>query len=147
MADEHPATSRASSGWIVAVVIAFAAGFLVLTGIFYAMDHLPAPKPSGGTDTAKPSETLSVKSILKSIAPMLHERCATSAKAALAQRGIDTSQGKIAATIDNYCTCTVDQSTDELSVRDLLAFKLNPSSEPAASKMKNIMQKCQQALR
>jgi len=147
MTDDQPAQLKSGHGWVVPVVIAFAIGFLVLTGVFYALDRLPAPKPGGGSDTHKPTETLSVKSVLKSVAPMLHERCAASAKAALTQRGIDTSQGNVAATIESYCTCAVDRSTEELSIRDLLAFRLNPSSEPAASKMKNIMQKCQESLR
>ena len=147
MNDDQPAQARSGAGWLVPVVIAFAVGFAVLTGIFYALDHLHAPRPGDRSDTAKPSETLSVKSILKSVAPMLHERCAASANAALTQRGIDTSKGNIAATIESYCACAVDRSTEELSVRDFMAFKLNPSSEPAASKMKDIMQKCQEALR
>jgi len=147
MIDDQPTKRRSSFGWLVPVVIAFAVGFLVLTGSFYALDHLPAPKPGDSGETAKPAESLSLQSILKSVAPMLRERCAASAKAALTQRGVDTSQGKIAATIDSYCTCAVDRSTEELSVRDLLAFKLNPSSEPAASKMKDIMQKCQESVR
>src|SRR5205823_4864586 len=145
MPDQRPARPSSGGGWLVPVVIAFAVGFLMLTGIFYALDHLPQPKPKGGAE--KPAETLSVQNILKSVAPMLRERCATSAKAALTQRGVDPSQGNIAATIDSYCTCAVDMSTEELSVRDLVAFKLNPSSEPAALKMKSIMQKCQEAVR
>jgi hypothetical protein len=145
MTDDQPAAFPSGSGWLVPVVIAFAVGFLLLTGIFYALDHLPASKAGSGTD--KPAETLSVKNVLKSVAPILRERCAASAKASLSQRGVDTSQANIAATIDSYCTCAVDRSTEELSVRDLLAFKLNPSSEPAASKMKSIMQKCREAVR
>lgn len=141
MTDDQPAKPRSGRGWLVPVVIAFAVGFLLLTGAFYAMDHLPSPQPGGGAGT------LSVKNILKSVAPMLRERCAASAKAALTQHGVAISQGKVAATIDSYCTCAVDRSTEELSIRDLLAFKLNPSSEPAASKMKSIMQKCQEAVR
>jgi hypothetical protein len=144
LTDDQPAAPKSIPGWLVPVVIAFAVGFLALTGIFYAMDHLPAPKPGAGTDTTK---TLSVQNMLKSVAPMLRERCATSAKAALTQRGIDPAKNNVAATIDSYCTCAVDRSTEELSIRDLLAFRLNPSSEPAASKMKDIMQKCQDALR
>ena len=147
MSDDQPARSSSGSSWLLPVVIAFAIGFLALTGAFYAMDHLPAPKADDGDGTAKPTEKLSLQNVLKSVAPMLKERCATSAKAALTQRGIDASKGDVAATIDSYCTCAVDRSTAELSIRDLLAFKLNPSSEPAASKMKNIMQKCQDALR
>jgi hypothetical protein len=147
MSDDQRAPPNSGRGWLVPVAIAFAIGFLVLTGIFYALDHLPQPKPQGGADTAKPAGTLSVKSLLKSVAPMLRERCVTSAKAALTQNGIDPSQESVGTKIENYCTCAVDRSTEELSLRDLLAFKLNPSSEPAASKMKNIMQKCQETMR
>jgi hypothetical protein len=138
MSEDRPTRSNSGAGWLIPVVIAFAAGFLVLTGVFYALDHLPA---------SKPGETLSVQTMLKSVAPMLRERCVTSARASLTQQGVDLAKNDIGAKIDNYCGCAVDRSTEEMSVRDLLAFKLNPSSEPAASKMKSIMQKCQEAIR
>jgi hypothetical protein len=147
MTDDEPVQPAPSRGWLVPVAVAFAVGFLVLTGIFYALDHLPQSKPQTSADAANPTEILSVKGILKSVAPMLRERCATSAKAALTKNGIDPAQGGIGTKIESYCTCAVDRSADELSIRDLLAFKLNPSSEPAASKMKTIMQKCQEAMR
>ena len=147
MTDDEPAQPNPGHGWLIPVATAFFVGFLVLAGIFYAIDNLTPAKPHGGTETAKPAETLSLKSILKSVAPMLRERCVTSAKTALTQNGVDPSQGGIGTKIESYCTCAVDRSTEELSVRDLLAFKLNPSSEPAASKMKGIMQKCQEAMR
>ncbi len=43
--------------------------------------------------------------------------------------------------IDSYCACAVDQTVDELSSsrRTCITLKLNPSSEPAASKMQGII--------
>ena len=127
------------------MVIAFAAGFLLLSGVFYVTDHL-LPKQNKAAALGGQGEALSVRSVLKSLSPMLHDRCAASAKAALAQRGIDVSGGDAGKAIDSYCACAVDQTVDEMSIRDLLAFMLNRSSEPAASKMQNIMRKCQEGI-
>ena len=147
MTDDEPPQPNPGRGWLIPVAIAFVVGFLLLTGVFYALDHLPQSKPRPNADTDKPTETLSIKGMIKSVAPMLRERCVTSAKAALTKTGIYPAQSGIGTKIEGYCTCAVDRSTDELSIRDLLAFKLNPSAEPAASKMKGIMQKCQEAMR
>jgi len=108
-------------------------------------DHL-LPKQNKAAGPSGQSEAVSVRSVLKSLSPMLHDRCAASAKAALAQRGLDVSGGDTGRAIDGYCACAVDRTVEEMSVRDLLAFMLNRSSEPAASKMKNIMQKCQEGI-
>jgi len=118
----------------------------VLSGIFLAVDNLAPSKQSGSPGTPKPAEAFSFRGILKSVSPMLRERCAKSARAALTQRGIDPADDDVGPKIDSYCTCAVDRSLDEMSIGEFLAFRLNPSSEPAASKMKTIMQQCQEGI-
>ena len=137
----------AGRGWTLPVAIAFAVGFLALSGFYVAIDNLaPSRQPRAG-DTPKPAEPTAFQTILTTIAPMLRERCAKAARAALAQNGTDPGNGDADKAINSYCACTVDRSTEEMSIGEFLAFRFNPSSEPAASKMKDIMQKCQEAIR
>lgn len=118
---------------------------MVLAGIFVAIDRLAPSKAPDHAGTPRSDDGLSVRSILKSAAPMLRERCGKTARAALAKNGVDQSDGDIGRVIDSYCSCAIDRGVEEMSVRELLAFRLNPAAEPAASKMRDIMQKCQAA--
>jgi hypothetical protein len=128
---------------IKAIIIAMLAGILVLAGIYVALDRLhpfqadnPAHNADGnGTEAGGGDFTRSFISAFRA-------SCTTSAREALAQRGIDTSSKDMTAKIDTYCNCASDRAGSDLSLREILAFKLNPSSEPAASKMKGIIKDC-----
>ncbi len=126
--------------------IAIIMAFLFLAVLFAVIETLVPPKGPNSPGGSKPAASFSLRSVLKAVSPMLRERCATAARAALAQHGVDQGNGEVGRTIDSYCGCAVDRGVDEMSIGDLLAFKLNPSSGPAAAKMKDIMQQCQGAL-
>ena len=79
--------------------------------------------------------------------PVFRGGCVKSANAALAKNGIDTDAQGISAKIDSYCTCATDRFAGELTIPELVAFKFNPASEPAASKIKNISQECREQIR
>jgi hypothetical protein len=135
-----PAPRRRSS---VPAAIAILLAALFLGGLFFALETLAPPKGGGGS---KPADSLSLRTMLKAVSPMLRERCTTAARAALAQRGMDQGNGDVDKIIDSYCGCAVDRGVDQMSLGDLLALKLNPSSGQAAAKMKDIMQQCQSVL-
>jgi hypothetical protein len=118
----------------------------VLSGIFFVFDDLYPAKKASAENADGRSGPGAVQNLIKALSPMLRERCVNSAKAALSQQGINAAVEEIGAKVESYCACAIGHSSAELSITELLAFKLNPSSEPAASKMKNIIRECQDAI-
>ncbi|HEX4507385.1 MAG TPA: hypothetical protein VH722_16775, partial [Alphaproteobacteria bacterium] len=67
MTDDEPAQSNSGRGWLVPVAIAFAVGFLVLSGFYVAVDTFAPPKQPNGKDTPTLSEPTTFQTILKSV--------------------------------------------------------------------------------
>jgi hypothetical protein len=123
------------------IVLALIAGIVLLGGAYALLDHLKTSVPAG----AMPAENgagAGSDDFMKSFVSLFRESCVSSAKTALTQKGVDASTAENAAKIDTYCGCAVQRIQSDLSVQQILAFKLNPSSEPAASKMKTIVAEC-----
>jgi hypothetical protein len=125
------------------IVIAVLAGVLLLGGAYLVLANL---KPSAPGDAAHMTEATNAEpdggDFMKSFIAFFRDSCVTSAKASLTQNGVDPSSKDNAAKVDSYCSCAIDGVQAQLNVQELLALKLNPSSEPAASKMKGIVQAC-----
>jgi hypothetical protein len=125
------------------LIIAFAAAFVILAGIFLALAMREPPK----TDSAaKPEATIGSSfsdGFLKSFSPAFRDGCIKSAQAALTQRGVDLSTNGVGAKIETYCTCATDHAASDLTVPELMELRSNPASEPAATKMKEVIGKCQ----
>jgi hypothetical protein len=125
------------------IVIAVLASVLLLGGAYLVLANL---KPSAPADTAHVAEGTNAEAdggdFMKSFIAFFRDSCVTSAKASLTQNGVDPSSKDNAGKVDSYCSCAIDGVQAQLSVQELIALKLNPSSEPGASKMKGIVQAC-----
>jgi hypothetical protein len=124
------------------IVIAILVGALLLGGAYLVLANL---KPSAPADAAHMAEGTNAEDsgdFMKSFIVFFRDSCVTSAKASLTKNGVDPSSEANAAKVDSYCSCAIDGVQAQLNVQELLALKLNPSSEPAASKMKGIVQAC-----
>jgi hypothetical protein len=125
------------------IVIAVLVGVLFLGGAYLVLANL---KPSAPADAAHMAEGTNAEAgggdFMKSFIAFFRDSCVTSAKASLTQNGVDPSSKDNAAKVDDYCSCAIDGVQAQLGVQELIALKLNPSSEPAASKMKGIVQAC-----
>jgi hypothetical protein len=124
------------------IVIAVLVGVLLLGGAYLVRANL---KPSPPVDAAHMAEGTNAEDggdFMKSFIAFFRDSCVTSAKASLTKNGVDPSSKDNAAKVDDYCSCAIDGVQAQLSAQELLALKLNPSSEPAASKMKGIVQAC-----
>jgi len=124
------------------VIIAFAAAFVLLGGAFFLLATLDPPVTGGaGKPEAAVGSSFS-QGFLKSFVPAFREGCVKSAQAALTRNGTDLSADGVGAKIEAYCTCATDHTATDLTITQLMAFKLNPASEPAATKMKDIVRVC-----
>ena len=125
------------------IVIAVLVGVLLLGGAYLVLDNL---KPSAPGDAAHVAEGTNAEAdggdFMKSFIAFFRDSCVTSAKASLTQNGVDPSSKDNEAKVDSYCGCAVERVQAELSMQELLALKVNPSSEPAASKIKGIVKEC-----
>jgi hypothetical protein len=125
------------------IVIAVLAGIVLLAGAYLVLDNLKFSVPAGDTHMAEGQGVESGGSdFMKSFIAFFRDSCVTSAKASLTQNGVDPSSKDNEAKVDSYCGCAVERVQAELSMQELLALKVNPSSEPAASKMKTIVKEC-----
>jgi hypothetical protein len=138
--DHNAVWSRPPRRWVKPTIIAFVAAFILLAGTVFAIGMLQSHPSDGAAGTAGSTFR---EAFLKSFVPVFRNGCVKSADAALTQHGVDLSAGGVGTKIETYCTCAAGHAANELSIPELIAFKLNPSSEPAASKMKNIIQECQ----
>jgi len=125
------------------IVIAVLAGIVLLVGAYLVLDNLKPSAPAGAAHTAEGQDAEAGGSdFMKSFIAFFRDSCVTSAKATLTQNGVDPSSRDNEAKVDSYCSCAVDRVQAQLSLQELLALKVNPSSEPAASKMKGIVKEC-----
>jgi hypothetical protein len=125
------------------LIIAFAAAFVLLGGAFFVLAMLDPPKPDGVANSQTAAGSSFSDSFLKSFVPAFREGCVKSAQAALTKNGVDLSANGIGAKVEAYCTCATDHTASDLTVEQLMEFQLNPASEPAATKMKDIVKQCQ----
>jgi hypothetical protein len=125
------------------IIIAVLVGVLLLGGAYLVLANL---KPSAPADAAHMAEGTNAEAsgndFMKSFIAFFRDSCVTSAKASLIKNGVDPSSKDNAAKVDSYCSCAIDGVQAQLSVQELITLKLNPSSEPAASKMQGIVQAC-----
>jgi len=125
------------------IVIAVLAGIVLLGGAYRVLNNLKPSAPAGAAHTAEEQDAEAGGSdFMKSFVAFFRDSCVTSAKATLTQNGVDPTSKDNEAKVDSYCSCAVDGVHAQLSVQELIALKLNPSSEPAASKMKDIVKAC-----
>jgi hypothetical protein len=122
--------------------IAVLVGIVLLGGAYLVLDNLKPSTPVDAAHTAEGQTAETGSDFMKSFITFFRSSCVTSAKASLTQNGVDASSKDNVAKVDSYCSCAVDGVQAQLSVQELIALKLNPSSEPAASKMKGIVQAC-----
>ena len=134
----------ASPGFIKPILLAFLAAFILVGGAFFVITMLQPSSTSGTTRSTGTGSSSFTAGLMKAFVPIFRGTCVKSANASLTQHGFDTSADNNGAKIEAYCTCATDHFSSELSIPELLKFKLNPSSEPAASKIKIIMQECQE---
>jgi hypothetical protein len=133
-----------SPGFIKPILLAFIAASVLLAGAFFTLTMLHSSKTDGAARSSGSGSSAFTEGFLKAFVPIFRGTCVKSANASLAQHGVDTTADGTGAKIETYCTCATDQFASKLTIPEVLKFKLNPSSEPAASKIKNIMQECQE---
>jgi len=129
--------------WIKPAVIGFVAASILLGGAFIVLATLDPAKTDGAAKPDVAAKSTFSESFLKSFVPVFREGCVKSAHAALAQNGVDQSADGVGAKIEAYCSCATDHTASDLTIPQLVAFKLNPASEPAATKIKTIIRDCQ----
>jgi hypothetical protein len=135
-----------SPSFIKPILLAFFAASVLLTGAVFVITTLQPSKTDGVASSSGTGSSAFSKRFLKAFAPIFSGSCVKSGTAALAKNGVDTTADGVGAKIEIYCTCATDQFASKLSVPELLKFKFNPSSEPTASKIKNIMQECREKI-
>jgi hypothetical protein len=133
-----------SPGFIKPILLAFIAASVLLAMAFLAISMLHSSRTDSAAGAGGTGGSTFTEAVLKAVMPVFRGTCVKSANASLAQHGFDTSADGVDAKIETYCTCATDRFASDLTIPELLKFKLNPSSEPAASKIKNIMQECQE---
>jgi hypothetical protein len=131
-------------GFIKPVLLAFIAASVLLAGAVYVIAMLHSPKTDNATRSAGASGSAFTEGFLKAFVPIFRGTCIKSANASLVEHGVDTATDGTGAKIETYCTCAIDRFASDLTIPELLKFKLNPSSEPAASKIKKIIEECQE---
>jgi hypothetical protein len=144
---DNPFGSGTSPIWVKPTIFAAALAFIIVAGAYFAIEMYGRPKTDGA---AQPNPTIASSSnegFLKSFVSAFRGSCVKSANAAVAQKGVDPSADGMSAKVDAYCDCATDRMANEVSVPELVKFKFNPSSEPAASKIKNIVHECAQKIR
>lgn len=55
---------------------------------------------------------------------------------------MDPSQAGVAEGIKSYCSCTSQAVVSYLDAAEIIAFAIDPTKDPAASKMKPYFEKC-----
>lgn len=55
---------------------------------------------------------------------------------------MDPSQASVAEGIQNYCRCTSQAVVSHLDAEEIIAFAIDPTKDPAASKMKPYFEQC-----
>jgi hypothetical protein len=126
------------------ILLAFLAASVLLGAAFLAISTLHSSKTDGTASAGGTGGSTFTEALLKAVMPVFRGSCVRSANAALTKNGVDATADGVGAKIEIYCTCATDHFAGELTIPELLKFKLNPSSEPAASKIRNIMQECQE---
>jgi hypothetical protein len=135
--------SEDSPSLIKPIIIAFVAAFILLGGAFFLLATLDPPVTDRAAKPEAAASSSFSEGILKSFVPASREGCVKSAQAAMTRNGADVSADGVDAKIEAYCSCAIDHTATDLTVTQLMAFKLNPASEPAATKMKDIVRVCE----
>jgi len=131
-------------GFIRPILLTFIAASVLLGAAFFAISTFHSSKTDGAASAGGTSGSTFTQALLKAVVPVFRGSCVRSANAALAKNGVDTTADGVGTKIEIYCTCATDRFASDLTIPELLMFKFNPSSEPAASKIRNIMQECQE---
>jgi hypothetical protein len=135
-----------SPGFIKPILLAFIAASILLAGAFFVITTLYSSKTDSATGSSGTRSSAFTEGFMKAFVPIFRGSCVKSGTAALTKNGVDTTADGIDAKIETYCTCATGQFASKLSIPELLKFKFDPSSEPAASKIKNIMQECREEI-
>jgi hypothetical protein len=70
-------------------------------------------------------------------------QCVNALEVQAKAKGKRLDSGNLADNISAYCKCTSQAVVSYLSAEEIIAFAVNPESEPAASKMKPHFAGCQ----
>lgn len=124
------------------IVVAVLAGIPLLGGAYFVLHSLKPAASVDGVSAEGAGAEGGNADFMKSFIAFFRDSCVSSAKTALTQNHVDASSKENADKVETYCSCAVEHVQAQLSVKEILAYKLDSSSEPAASKMKAIIKEC-----
>jgi len=123
---------------VVAVIVA---GFAVYRIETSPKEAAIQDQPAG---SSMPSDGGSAynQAFIKSFIPATHDSCVKSATNQAKQNGSDPASTGTDKKIETYCSCMADEMATAMSVSELQSLTLDNKSEPAATKLKTVLQAC-----